>query len=542
MKCTGQTCLPTEAARADFLLQGEAVMTADQSFMTPFATSLTGAVRIEAERGIFRSLLRVGSSDPASALRAVLGQVISITGCERAYLEVPHPLTQERWTLQRGCSGDEEAAIRRRTSRGIVAEAISSGKTIQSPSALLDSRFNQRDSIQAQRLEAVLCVPVPSEPPGVFYLEGHRGARGFSDDDIALVEEVARAVSPVLMQAATFQGLTQDATAEVRARMCLRCEGLIGRSPALAVVLRQVLNAAAFDATVLLTGETGTGKTQAARAIHDNSARRDGPFIELNCGAIAEANIESELFGTVAGAFSGVSRNQGKFEAANGGTLFLDEVGELSAAAQTRLLQVLQSKQYFPLGSSKAQTANVRLIAATNVDLEQLAEAKRFRTDLLYRINVLPIRMPSLSERPDDIDQLVDVLLERLAVQHGVAPLRASHGVRNECRIRTWKGNVRELRNWLERALLAAVGEGAPQVERRHLRPDALPVPGQLSFHEATRAFQRDFLKAQLEATEWNISEVARQLELTRSHVYNLIRSLGVERPSTPGEATHEHH
>jgi Nif-specific regulatory protein len=491
-----------------------------------------GRARGEAE--LFRSLLKAArASRPTEHLKDALRSLVVLTGAERAYLDVSHPLTQARWTLQHGCSDEDTRFIEAVVSRGIVAAALAAGRTIQSPSAMLDERFSRLRSVQAQQLEAVLCVPMPGRLIGVLYLEGQRGAGRFSEEDQLLAEELAAATGPLLEHAAQFENGSVDATAKVRER--LAAPQLIGRSEALARVLERAAMAASFDLTVLLTGEPGTGKSQLAQIIHQNSRRKGGPFVDLNCAAIPETLFESELFGTTAASHTGARLTAGKVEAAEGGTLFLDEIGEVSLTSQVKLLQLLESRQYRKLGSNELVKANVRVVAATNAELESQVATKAFRDDLFHRLNQLPIRMPSLRERPDDVGALVDQLLCRLAEEHGLPVLRASPALRTRCEINSWPGNIRQLRNSLQVALITAVAQGAEQVEARHLDDDRGDANEPATFHAATRAFQREFLRQRLIDAEWNVSEVARQLELTRAHIYNLIRSLNIEFRSPKG-------
>jgi Nif-specific regulatory protein len=485
--------------------------------------------RVEAERTLFAGLLDLAASaEPAAGLKAALAQLAQVTQAERGYLELyrDDTIEERRVAVSYDCSEAQEAEIRAVISRGIAASAIASGSTVHTPIALLDQRFSANDSVQRQRLEAVLCVPLPATRPGVLYLEGRRGAGPFSPDDVALAERVGRFLGPVLDRATpTSVAVGPDATTPFRSRLQLK--GIVGRSPALAHIFEQVGLAAPLDITVLIAGESGTGKTQIARAIHDNSPRRTGPFVELNCAAIPDTLVEAELFGSREGAFTGARRTAGKVEAAERGTLFLDEIGELPLSAQAKLLQLLQSKQYYVLGSSQQVTANVRIIAASNAPLEALAQQKRFREDLFYRLNAFSFRMPSLKDRREDLQPLVDELLARIAFDHALPRLPPSLAFRSAIEGLEWPGNVRQLRNRLETALIRGAGEGVPQLEPRHLglTPAQAAAP---TFHEATRVFQRELLARELKATQWSTAEVAQRLDLSRSQVYNLIKAFGL--------------
>ncbi|MEJ1962772.1 MAG: sigma-54 dependent transcriptional regulator [Gammaproteobacteria bacterium] len=235
---------------------------------------------------------------------------------------------------------------------------------------------------------------------------------------------------------------------------------IIGSSPALQDALRKVALVASTDSTVLIHGETGTGKELIARALHEQSPRRDRPMVKLNCSAISAGLVESELFGHVKGAFTGASdRRIGRFELADGGTLFLDEVSELPLETQAKLLRVLQEREFEPVGSSKTLKVDVRVIAATNRDLALDAEQKRFRSDLYYRLNVFPIDMPPLRERPGDVETLANHFMQRMARKLGKALTRIAPATLEKLRTHSWPGNIRDLQNTIERAAVLAIND-----------------------------------------------------------------------------------
>ncbi|MDP1822046.1 MAG: sigma-54-dependent Fis family transcriptional regulator [Archangium sp.] len=463
-------------------------------------------------------------------LERIIAKLAEEISAERGYVEL-YRKDGQTLTVSFRCTSEQEEEIRSVTSSGIVASAIASGKTVHTPYALLDERFGKQPSVQNQRLEAVICAPLSGLQAGVLYLEGRRGKGAFKAEHVALTEHVARFLGPVLETRAPHEVQAQaDPTRPFREK--LRLDALAGRSAALAKIFEQLQLVAPLDITVLLTGESGTGKTQLARAIHDNSPRRDGPFVELSCAAIPESLFEAELFGTRLGAFTGARQLDGKVDSAEGGTLFLDEVGEIPLAAQAKLLQLLQSKQFYALGSTDLLTANIRVIAASNSQLETLVAEKRFREDLFYRLNTFSVRVPSLSERREDIGPILELLVKRVAFEHSMPALPLSTSMRLACETTEWPGNVRQLRNKLEQALIRAVAESSAQIEARHLegRPASASDGAANTFAEATRFFQRELLRRELDASEWNVREVARRLDLTRSHVYNLIRTFGFQR------------
>lgn len=492
------------------------------------------------ERDLYRRILELGASDDMEEfLRDALKIVVELTGAARGYVELYGPHGVERgaaWSMAERCTEAQVAEIREVLSRGIITAALDTGRTVVTPSAMLDPRFRERQSVRDASIESVLCAPIGVETRvGVVYLHSASGTASFDDEARHRVELFARHIVPLCDRLLVREQLaaSDDLTRPWRER--LGPVNVIGRSRALATVLREVVIVAPLrEMTVLLTGESGTGKTQIARVIHDNSPRAGAPFIEVNAAAIPEALVESELFGAVAGAHSTARRSlAGKVAAAQGGTLFLDEISELPIPAQSKILQLLQSHEYFPLGSAKAEKADIRIIAATNSDLHDAVARNRFREDLFHRLDVLRIAMPSLADRREDIPDLIRYLCEEACRRHGLPPIQFSGSAMLAAQATEWPGNVRELANAVERALVRAAASGSLVAERRHLfGEDESAVDGALTWQEATRRFQRDLLVQALRDAEGNVTEVARRLGLVRSHVYAMMKAFGLGRTS----------
>jgi two-component system, NtrC family, nitrogen regulation response regulator NtrX len=316
---------------------------------------------------------------------------------------------------------------------------------------------------------------------------------------------------------------------------------MVGNSPALQSVRELINKVGPTAARVLITGENGTGKELVARALHEASPRRDQAFVEVNCAAIPSELIESELFGHMKGSFTGAFADRaGKFEQADGGTLFLDEVGDMSLSAQAKLLRVLQEGVVTRIGGSKSIEVDVRVLAATNKDLESEIGEGRFREDLLYRLNVVPIEVPPLRDRLEDVPALVTHFAERLAAGAGVPGKSFAEDAIRKLQSRQWPGNIRELRNAVERALILAAGKTVAAADIERLLPAGdgnVHVPaaagGAPTFETFKQEAEKNFLAQQLREHDWNVSETARALKMPRSNLYKKIERYGLTRESS---------
>ncbi len=332
-----------------------------------------------------------------------------------------------------------------------------------------------------------------------------------------------------LRNALEMKGLS-DSVERLRSEVESRHE-IVGSSFQIRQVVERIERVAPTDARVLIRGENGTGKELVARAIHRLSQRAEEPFVEVNCAAIPSELIESELFGHVKGSFTGaVSDRAGKFEQAHLGTLFLDEVGDMSLAAQAKVLRALEDGVITRVGGSKPIEVDVRVVAATNKDLEEEIDAGRFREDLFYRLNVVPVRIPPLRERRDDVPMLIRHFVEQTARTDHVPPKAFSDDAVERLSELEWPGNVRELRNTVERLLILSSGDRVEAEDVELLvtgRPGDSGLGSQLfradTFSEFKDRAERAFILQKLREYDWNVSETARQLDMPRSNLYKKI-------------------
>lgn len=319
-------------------------------------------------------------------------------------------------------------------------------------------------------------------------------------------------------------------------------DAILGESQKIRDVLSVIERVAPTEARVLITGENGSGKELVAKAIHRLSKRRDKPLVEVNCAAIPNELIESELFGHEKGSFTGAtSQRMGKFELADGGTIFLDEIGDMSLNAQAKVLRALEEGKIERVGGNKQIPVDVRVIAATNKNLQEMIKQNRFREDLFHRLNVIPINVPPLRERREDISLLANAFAEDVCQRNGMAPRKFSDQAFQKLKNMDWSGNVRELRNAVERLVIMTPGlviEAEDiDVSMGAVRKDydnLLDVSG--TFQDFKDRSEAAYIKKQLEANGWNISRTAEALDIQRSHLYNKMKKYGLAREGEGGE------
>jgi Nif-specific regulatory protein len=425
-----------------------------------------------------------------------------------------------------GLSESERQRGRYKLNEGITGRVVSSGKPVIVPQVSQEPLFlNRTRKRSPEQEESFVCVPIKDRRKTIGALSityPFKPDRGY-DETVKLLTIVASMISQSLRLA---QMVEREKAQLVDENTLLKRElqqkydfrNIIGTSKEMREVYEQIAQVAPAHTTVLIRGESGTGKELAAHAIHYNSPRNAKPFIKVNCAALPESLIESELFGHEKGAFTGaIARKRGRFELAEGGTLFLDEIGDLSPAMQVKLLRVLQEREFERVGGAETVRVNVRLIAATNVDLEQAVQDARFRSDLYYRLNVFSIYLPPLRERKTDILLLADHFLEKYGRQNGKRIRRISTPAIDMLVSYHWPGNVRELENVIERASLVCEGN---VIHGHNLPPTLQTAEGsgtvtKMSLEQAVGAFEKDLIQDVLKTARGNRARAARMLDTT---------------------------
>jgi len=480
-------------------------------------------------------------------LESVIKSIQRVLDVEGASLALHDPGKEEFYfikTLEEVRDGDRALTreIRFPDSLGVAGWVMRGGRAVIVPDVSRDERFYKGVDLRADfRTRSMICCPLKTRQGflGLLYaLNKQQGV--FTPKDLKLLEILSGTIAVALENARLNGELRQQAWSLERENVRLRSEmgerfalqGIVGSSPAMRRLFALLEKVTDTCTTVLIQGETGTGKELIARVIHFNGTRRDRPFLVENCGALSEPLLESELFGHVKGAFTGaVADKKGLFEAADGGTVFLDEIGETSPAMQVKLLRLLQSGEYRPVGGNQPRRADVRVLAATHRDLEQEVKKGAFREDLFYRVSVFPITVPPLRDRREDIPLLAAYFLDALSRKRKRPVPRISPTALACLSEFDWPGNVRELENEMERAVTLAGGEKAlteehlsERVTRGRREADPLgEAPGESTLHQVVARVERTMVREALRQTGGNRSQAARMLGLTRQGLFNKI-------------------
>ena len=421
-----------------------------------------------------------------------------------------------------------------RVSRTITTQVMNQGVAILGADVPASGSLSEVESLVSFRVRSLLCVPLTvfQKVVGCIYLDTTRPGTRFDRDQLELVASIAGISAVALENSRRLLWLEQE-NLRLAAEINLQ-HNMVGESPAMKEVYRFLSRAAPTDATVLVGGESGTGKELVARAIHRNSPRAGRPFVTINCAAIPEGLLESELFGYERGAFTGASaQKKGRLELADGGVVFLDEIGELAPALQVKLLRVLQERELERLGGSRPIPIDIRLIAATNKDLAAAVKARTFREDLYYRLNVVSLVVPALRDRLDDIPILAEYFVAKFAAKCKVKAKKISPEAMAGLTNYDWPGNVRELENAIERALVLGVSETIrpEDLPESVLEKDPAPGAPEAKYHMAVTQLKKHLILTALEETKGNYTEAARTLGVHANYLHRLVRNLNL-RPS----------
>jgi transcriptional regulator with GAF, ATPase, and Fis domain len=449
--------------------------------------------------------------DLAELLHALMDSVIEITNADKGFLILMEG-DQLDVKVARNLKRENIADAVSQLSDSIIAKVVETRRPVIISDAMNDSEFQSSMSVIKLKLTSVICVPLLEKGKliGLIYVGNDTIGGLFEDDLMRVLTMFAAQASLIVANAMLVNELKVDNQQLSRRLEDLRFGDIVGTSRPMQEVFRKVEKVAATDISVLITGETGTGKELIAREIHRRSPRKEKPFITINCGAIPENLLESELFGHVKGAFTGAVANKaGKFQAADGGTLFLDEIGEMPLNLQVKILRAIQERIVVRVGDTRPESVDIRILAATNRDLEEEIRGGRFREDLYYRLNVVNLHLPPLRDRGDDIPVIARYLLSRYSKEYDTRVKGFSPNAAVAIKKYDWPGNIRELENRLKKGIVLAEGN--------LLGPEDLGLSGDdlpsiLPLAAAKEKFQRDYINEVLALNNGNRTKTARDL------------------------------
>ncbi len=527
-------------AHNDRVLLGEAELVFSLLEESDSPTKAAGLDGATAEYTGLRKLFQFSerllvTRDVQALLEALLDGAIDATGADKGFVVLLRDSKTEVRAARNLRQENLPDAVRH-LSDSIIARVIESKRPIIVQDATHDTMFKGAASVMNLRLCSVMCAPLIAggDLLGLIYLGNDRVANLFEPRTMDVLSVFASQASLILQNALLLETLRTD-NAELEKKLKSQRFGeIIGSCASMLDVYRKVSKVAPTDISVLITGETGTGKELIAREIHNRSTRANGPFIVINCGAIPENLMESELFGHVKGAFTGaVATRAGKFQAANGGTLFLDEIGELPLALQVKLLRALQERVVTKVGDSKPEAVNIRVLAATNRELEEEIRKGTFREDLYYRLNVVNLFLPPLRERGDDVVVIARLLLQKHGPEMNASVRGFTPNALIAIRKYDWPGNVRQLENRVKKALVLC-DRSLLGPEDLDLHPDALQTI--VPLEKAKEDFQRRYILEVLERNNGNRTKTARDLGVDPRTIFRYLEREGGPAPGGPSE------
>ena len=471
-----------------------------------------------------------------TTLQLTIDNVIAATGAEKGFIVVRNKANKLLFEIARNDKAEDIPSPESEISRNIIEKVFTERETVCTISAAVDTSLGRFESVMNLGLMSVLCVPIEENETvlGVIYLDNRNVDGIFGESAIKFVKTVGEQIVLALKNLTISHELEisrRRLDEEIRGKYSFA--SIVGNSPCMLHVLELVGQVSATDATVLIEGESGTGKELIAKAIHFNSERKENPLMTINCAAIPESLLESELFGHDKGAFTGAVREKkGKFEFADGGTLFLDEIGEMSPTLQVKILRMLQFREFTRIGSNEVKHSDVRIIAATNRDLRRLVVEKKFREDLYYRLNVFRIELPPLRKRKEDIIPLIDHFLGIFS--KGKKIPKISPSAERILLNYDYPGNLRELENALQRAVILCrndviLPEDLPTEITDLHKGDFLQIDHKLSFKEAKETFEKKYLQNVLEENNWVIRQAAKAVHIDVKNFHTKMKQYGIK-------------
>jgi len=505
----------------------------DSTYLHPDPERVSGQPKVERLAADLSTVLKIathigGIRDEGGLQWQLLGMLFDVVPAQRAAIlffdDAGEIARTAAWDRLHG----PEVPVR-------VSRTLLKKITAERNGLLLDnikrSPLGQAASLQSAGVKSALCVPLllAGRVSGVIYLDTRSPENPFDSDHLHLVAAVASLISLAWANVRHLEKLREE-NKYLQEEINLNHE-LVGESPRMRVVYELIRRVAATDSTVLIQGESGTGKELVARAIHNSSSRADGPFVAVNCAAITETLLESELFGHEKGAFTGaVAQKKGKVELAHGGTLFLDEIGEFAVALQAKLLRVLQEREFERVGGTHPMKIDARFVAATNRGLLQAVEAGTFRRDLYHRLNVVSITLPALRERAEDIPLLADYFVAKASRKCRIRPKPISAEVQACLLSYDWPGNVRELEHAMERALvLGASDKVLPEDLPSEIVESAPGEPNSSSFQSVVKEQKKQVVQKAMQQSNGNYIEAAKLLGIHPNSLLRLIRNLNLK-------------
>lgn len=488
--------------------------------------------RVDQLKSTLKIASRLSQTDEMAPLMdAMAEEATRLLDCDRSSIFL---WDQDRNEVEaRPALGVASGSLRLPAGEGIVGETLTTEKAIIVNDPYSDPRFNQDvDRKSGYVTRNLVCVPLrdaDGKVIGAFEGINRNDDKLFNEADVDCLEQLGTqaAVAVQNLREMSLLNRSRDQLAETVAGQVQ----IVGDSSAIAALRDTVQRLASTDLPVLVLGESGTGKEVVANAIHFGGPRAQSPFVAVNCAAIAESLLESELFGHEEGAFTDArSARQGKFELADGGTLFLDEVGDMSLGGQAKLLRVLEQKVITRVGGSETIPVNVRIVAATNANLAESVRDKKFREDLYYRLSVVTLDLPSLRDRPEDILPLAEHFLKGFAEKAKRPHLQLTPDARRRLQSHAWPGNIRELRNLMERVAYMAAGDRVEVDDLAFIlspeEDNATQLSLDLGLDSATKEFQKDFIRRSIKQVKGNMTDAARLLGLHRSNLYRKMKQL----------------